>query len=344
MPQAECFDQLPTDSQIRTLIKDKKLSLIHLGSTCLHAAALDKINRHFFAHRPDVVVRISGAGGVLDLAHLGLLTNVRHLEAHKIHEGTGIESVAALPNLESLSIGIFNLNDLSFLNDIVPSIINLSLGATRSKKPDLQPLARFKSLRKISIEGHSKNIEVLGELKKLEDVTLRSVTTPSVEFLAHLPRLWSLDIKLGGTNNLSALKDNSTLKYLELWHVSGLKDISVVSTLRSLQFLFLQALGNIRAIPDLSRLKHLRRVYLEELRGLTDVSGLATAPALEEFSHVAAKRQVPTDYLTVLKSTTLKRAGVGFGSLGKNREFEKLRDEAGVGPYAYSYLEQFKFR
>ena len=48
------------------------------------------------------------------------------------------------------------------------------------------------------LDGQSKDIEVLGELDKLEDVTLRSITTPDLSYLARLRNLWSLDIKLGG--------------------------------------------------------------------------------------------------------------------------------------------------
>ena len=50
------------------------------------------------------------------------------------------------------------------------------------------------------------------------------------------------------------------LKYLELWQIRGLSDISVVSSLSDLQYLFLQALRNVDGIPDLSRLTRLRKV------------------------------------------------------------------------------------
>jgi hypothetical protein len=322
-----------SESQIASLIKNEELDVIQIWADDLDAENLDKLNRRFFPRRPDVPFRVWGGRRSADLTPLSRLTNVRHLVADCIQEATGVESVTSLRNLESLSIGVFSLKDLGFLNDVVPTITRLSLGWTRSKRPDLNSLGRFKSLRTVSIEGHSKNIEVLGSLKKLENVTLRSVTTPSLEFLADLPALWSLDIKLGGTNNLSALKGNSTLKYLELWQVSGLKDISVVSTLKSLQYLFLQALRNITAIPDLSRLKRLRRVHLEDLRGLTDISGVASAPALEEFIHFWARRQAPADYASLLQSRTLRKASVKFGSLRKNREFDELREGAGISAH-----------
>jgi hypothetical protein len=75
--------------------------------------------------------------------------------------------------LESLSVGVFELRDFTFLNQVPTTLRALSLGATRSKAPTLSPLSRFRALGKLHLEGQSKDIEVLSELKLLEDVTLR---------------------------------------------------------------------------------------------------------------------------------------------------------------------------
>jgi hypothetical protein len=92
-------------------------------------------------------------------------------------------------------------------------------------------------LRKLYIEGQQNGIAVLGELQGLEDVTLRSISTPGLEYVSNLPRLLSLDIKLGGIQNLSAISGKQSIKYLELWQIKGLSDISVVSSLTGLPFL-----------------------------------------------------------------------------------------------------------
>jgi hypothetical protein len=131
-------------------------------------------------------------------------------------------------------------------------------------------------------------------------VTLRSLSTPGLEYISKLPRLWSLDIKLGGIQNLSAISGKESIKYLELWQIRGLSDISVVSSLIGLQSLFLQSLRNVSRIPGLSKLTRLRRLSLENMKGLRDVSAIRQAPALEQFIHVAAQNIRPEQYQDLL--------------------------------------------
>jgi hypothetical protein len=206
----------------------------------------------------------------------------------------------------------------------------LSLCATKSKKPSLAPVARFDQLRKLSLEGQQKDLDVISKLTSLEDLTLRSISVADFAFLRDLNRLWSLDIKLGGSKNLAALEGMAGIKYLELWQVRGLNDISVVSTLTGLQHLFLQSLPNVTCIPDLSRLRALRRVFLENMKGLKDVRSLASAPALEDFIHCSAQGMEPDQYLDLLKMPTLRRLLVGFGSERKNEVLRNLAKQVGI--------------
>jgi hypothetical protein len=167
-------------------------------------------------------------------------------------------------------------------------------------------------------------IGALSELLRLENLTLRSISTEDLNYIAGLPQLWSLDIKLGGIQNLSAIADKDNIKYLELWQVRGLADLGAISSLSGLQYLFLQSLRNVRKIPDLSRLSRLRKLYLENMKGLKDVSAIFRAPALEEFVHVSAQNIPPEKYNDLMLMSTLRRLRVGFGSHKKSEEFESL--------------------
>jgi hypothetical protein len=244
----------------------------------------------------------------------------------------GIEHIArCLGNLESLSIGIYDLEDFEFLSDLNPSCLRrLSLGATFSKKPRLRVIERFTALESLQIENQRKDIEVIGELTRLEDVTLRSITLPSLDFLRFLPALWSLDVKLGGTKNLADLPHIKGLKYLELWQISGLTDLAPISEITGLQFLFLQSLRNVVRMPDLSRLQALRKIYLENMKGLKDLTALENAPSLEEFTHVDARGLEPSDYVGLIGGGKLKRMNVGFGSERKNATLRKIIEAAGI--------------
>src|SRR3990167_951247 len=102
-----------------------------------------------------------------------------------------------------------------------------------------------KNFHELYIEGHDKDIEVISKLVTLERLTLRSITLKDLSIFLPLKKLWWLAIKLGGTKNLSMFSKIEGLKYLELWMIKGLEDISAISKLKNLQFLFLQNLKNI---------------------------------------------------------------------------------------------------
>lgn len=320
--------------EVDALVVDPELQVLQTSSS-VEPDTWDLLNSALFARRNDINLRVYGFySSVCDLSFLPRLRNVQRFSADCVMKAKHVESIAALPNLKSLSIGIYNLESFDFLDAIQPDGINeLSLGATKSKKPSLASLARFVHLRRLYVEGQQKDIGVISRLAGLEDLMLRSITVAGLDFLCGLKHLWSLDIKLGGTHNLEALEGMSGIKYLELWQVRELKNIAVVSTMFGLQFLFLQSLPHIRAIPDLSRLMALRRVYLESLKGLKDISALAKAPAIEELIHVFAQGMEPGQYVDLLKIKSLKRLLVGFGSQKKNQALRDLAAQAGIAVF-----------
>jgi Leucine-rich repeat (LRR) protein len=143
-------------------------------------------------------------------------------------------------------------------------------------------------------------------------LTLRSISTSGLGFLAGLDHLWSLNVKLGGIRDLSAIQGKQSIKYLELWQIQGLRDVTVVSTLCDLQYLYLQTLRNVIAIPDLSKLRKLRRLYLENMKALVDVSAVPRSPSLQEFIHISAQNIRPAQYEDLPGIKTLRNVLVGF--------------------------------
>jgi hypothetical protein len=276
---------------------------------------------------------------VCDLSFVRRVKNVRRFSADCLTQATGLEHLAELEKLEELAIGIRSLESFDLLEQLPSGIKKLSLMATESRKPRLQALSRFQTLTHLYLERQQQGIEVLSELKKLEVLTLRSITTEGLDYIATLPRLWSLEVKLGGIKKLSAIANKESIKYLELWQIRGLSDVSVISSLRGLQYLFLQSLINVRAIPDLSKLHNLRRLHLENLKSLKDVSAILHAPALEEFLHISAQNIQPEMYKDLMSMPTLKYVQGGFGSRKKNEEFNALvlwsGKQTGSRPFAF---------
>ena len=315
--------------EVDKLLKIRDLRVLQTNGP-IEKATVRRLNESFYSQRPDVEFRVFGFYSTpCDLGFLSNMTNVRNLSVDCLQEASGIESIVNIPALQRLNIGIWSLQDFSFLNDVTDQLETLCLGTTKSKKPDLAPLSRFTKLKTLYLEGQKKNIDVVSELRDLESVILRSITVPGLEFLRPLKKLWSLGIKLGGTRNLAAIEGNEKLKYLELWQILGLDDISVVSTLTGLQFLFLQSLIRVESLPDFRNLEKLRKIRLDSMKGLKDLSSLKYAPALREFDHTAAFNLQPTDYVGLLENEAVRSARVWFGSDKKEAVFEAMLAEYG---------------
>lgn len=288
------------------------------------------LNHNLFPRRPDIELRVfahSPATDVCNLSFVEKLYNVRRFSADNLNKAIGVEHLAALENLKELGIGIDNQESFDFLKTLPTGIKSLALYETKSRKPRLDGLERLRSLRRLYLARQQNGIEVLAALRKLESITLRSISTPNLEYISGLPRLRSLRILLGGIRSLSAISGKKSLQYLVLVRIRGLSDISVLSSLTGLQSAVLEDLRNIRRVPDLSRLTKLWELRLVNLKGLRDVRGVLRAPALETFVHTSARNTRPEHYKGLLNK--LSGFTVTFRDRDKDREFKAMVERAG---------------
>jgi hypothetical protein len=304
----------------------------------LRPATWRLLDEELFARRPDV--RLVVRGSEYDLSFAATLKHVRRFAAHPVWRPKAIESLARIPKLELLSLNSFYLDSFEFLRELsARHLKTLWLGHTKSAKPSLAPLGRFTNLRTLYVEFQQKDIEVIGELRALEDLTFRSVSVPNLDFLRPLKRLRSLDLKLGSIGDLSVIAEKESLRYLELWQVKGVKDVEIAARLPRLQYLFLQSLTHVKRLPAFTRSKALRRVHLQNMKALRDVSGLVSAPALEELVLYEGGSMNPDVFEPVLAKRSLKRATGGFGSKSKNARFVAIAEKHGVrsveGPFRF---------
>lgn len=318
-----------SEDEVKELLSNKHLQVIQFSEP-IEPGTFELINNLFLTERDDVKIRAYGFyGQTCDLCFLASLPNVTRFTIDCIREVNHLNALTQLKKLKALHIGIYNLDSFEILTHIPDTLESIMLEQTKSKKPDLAVLDRFSGLKKLYIEGHSKNIDVIGCLHQLEDVTLRSITTKDVEFLNPLKKLWSLDIKLGGINNFSTIEGMNNIKYLELWQVRGLKDLSFISSLTGLQYLFLQSLINVETLPALDDLSRLRKVHLETMKGLKDISSLGQAHSLAEFTHLSAMNMGMEEYIPLLSNPSVERVCVGFGSDKRNNEFKIMAKRYG---------------
>jgi hypothetical protein len=169
-------------------------------------------------------------------------------------------------------------------------------------------------------------------------LTLWNVRLPPGSFEA-MPALELLDVRGGTMPDLAQIATARQLRGLVVNQVRGLTDLEDIGGLVGLEILSLYGLAHIERLPSFARLVKLRRVEIGQMRSLTDLSGLVTAPALQELLLV---RRIPIDADAVrpfLGHPTLKafdwfwedvpssRAGPVLGVLGLSEKPAPMRPE-----------------
>lgn len=253
---------------------------------------------------PQMMLRVYGSydGSIRDLEFLRFMPCLRRFDVDAVYD-----------SLESLD-GLRHLGE---------DVEELVIGRTR-RTLDLSVVGRFGNLKTLYVEGQTKNIGVVSGLASLEDLTLRSITLPDLSLLVPLRRLLSLDIKLGGIKDLRLLPRVGDLRYLEIWRVLGLSDVSAVGRLPQLRSVFLQALKRVDQIPDLTGASRLRRVDLETMKSVRDLRPLATAPALEEVVLIDMPQLNVEDLRPLAALPHLKAVTCGLGSRRKNEAAQAM--------------------
>jgi hypothetical protein len=221
------------------------------------------------------------------------------------------------PWLHKLIVDSHSLRDLSGLTHLT-GLRTLYLSQSRHRL-SLKPVASLAgSLRHLQVEGLVSHVEALSELTGLLTLTLRSVTLPAMSVLAPMTNLRGLDLKLGGTSDLSLLPCFTRLQYFEAWMIRGLTDLSALAAVTSLEELHLEALKHVTRLPPLHNLTRLRRITLHTMKGLEDLTVLLTAPALEELRLTGMDHLTPEKVIHLAAHPALKKANIGLGADWKN--------------------------
>lgn len=328
-----------TKKEIIELNEKKNISSIQFSSP-LNNIEFDYLEDYLFSKRTDISLRVYGHySEKCDLNFLKQIPSLQKFSADCLKSVNGIENILELKNIETLGIGIFDLESFDILENINPNLKKLYLHQTKSKKSKIDSIKRFENLECLYLDSQSKGIEGIKTLKNLKDLTLRSITTENLDYLIGLNELWTVDIKLGGIKNFNALETLPSLKYLELWQIRDLSDLSFISNLIKLQNLFIHSLPNVTELPNFEKLIFLKRIYLENLKGLKNLNSLKNAKSLKEFVCVSAKNIEIEDLIPVLENSNLESISCGFENSKKNIDFEKIVSENGKKTYHYSKFE-----
>lgn len=292
----EIEPNLPDDfivpSSVRHVQFDERLS----------ESDLTKLGREL-RHRPEVALRVYGHSAPKSYTDLDFLYH--------------------FPNVRNLSIQLWSLMNVGGLRAI-HDLDSFAFGETKTKRHSLSFLRRFPNLRKLYIEGQTKDIEIIRELSNLEELRLRCVTLPNLNLVTTLLKLTKVEILLGGTTCLDGLLQLPQLRHLELTWIRGLEDLSVIGDLHSLEMLHLQALRNVTTLPSFRNLKRLRGVCMETMKGLRNLQAIADAPALERLVLLNLTTLDVKSLRCFVGHPSLREFVAGLGSFKRNAYAEAL--------------------
>jgi hypothetical protein len=331
-----------TIEEIKAISKDRFLRVIVFSS--LTKANFIHLEKYIFSKKPKVwLSKTSGhyMPDPMDLNFLRFLPSLKRLRICSATRLTDPASINLANGLEALSFYNVDSEVVGMLKKIAPDLKSLSIESRLSKKPlNIDFVSRFKKLQDLHIEGPCKGVEEIGKLQHLQKLVLRSVSIANLDFLKDLNKLWSVDLKLGSIKDFRALSKVPNLKYLEMWMVKGVSDISFISEMKELQNLHLESLINISDFPSFKKLTKLRRIRLMNMKGLKQFHKLKSAPALQDFMFTDIHELPPEDLLPVLQNPRLKNLYVYFPSNKKNIAFKALAKKYGkqasrMGDFVY---------
>jgi hypothetical protein len=156
-PHRVQFEKELSSREVQQLAYDFDLQVLQCSSP-VDSRTWDRLDRDLFQNRPDIELRVFGFySSVCDMSFVRQLPHVRRFSVDRLMQGTGVEHLATMEQLEWLSVDIFNLENFEFLRGIPNTVTKLSLGPTRSKKRSCTICAVF-SLSKLCILKDSNRV------------------------------------------------------------------------------------------------------------------------------------------------------------------------------------------
>lgn len=195
-------------------------------------------------------------------------------------DATNVNALRQLMFLKELCIGIYELEDTEILNsDNFKKLSKLTISETKTKSLNLEYLKEFRNLKSLIISGHKKNLNAVGEIQDLENLTLNAIKKANVLFVNNLKNLKTLRFLLGGRENIFEIEETD-IENLEIVRVRGLNDICNISNFKKLRTLQIEDQIQLQTIyfnnifPDLSDIKILNCKNLKTLAGLKNLPRL----------------------------------------------------------------------
>ena len=290
--------------------------------SCLRA-----LNEQYYSKYPQTGFRIYGLYDECDLSFLKYLTNIEKLSIESSGTVVGTDSFTAISNLKKLRFCVYLFQDFNFVKSIPKTLEQLAI-STKSTAFNLSLLEPFQSLKVLHLHAYKKNIESLVNLKGLESLMLIGITPKSYDFLNQLNNLRLLKIHRGNKNDFSEIYGNNSITALQLFRISHLNSIEVLSQLPNLEAVELCQLPHVKQFPVLASHTKLKHIHLDDLKSLSDFKAIESIPNLNSFSFSVCPPTIETEQiLPVLRNKSLARCSFFTANSKKNQQITELIKE-----------------
>lgn len=152
-----------------------------------------------------------------------LITEYPTISLRQVLNGHGafndLEFLQFVPSLKDLRIELFGELDLEPISKYC-KLKSLAIGGNKSK---VEQIVSNDSIEKLFVFDKIKDIQLIGQMRKLKVLTISKMTLKNLEFLKELVNLIELNFMLGGTKNLEVLPDIGKIERLSFMWVRQLK-------------------------------------------------------------------------------------------------------------------------
>ncbi len=268
-----CFEFLGykdiDDQVIRAIVDNKKIKRIQI-SYLLPDKAYQIIDE-ILSLRPDISFRLFDFDDEdkVDISFLLKMPHLKNLwfnciDFKKNQQKINFDVLARL-RLKQFYIECFDLRNYEFikyLSDDLEELIIIADTMGPGVVFDCAWLLKYVNLKSLWLgKKAKKNIELLSQLPKLKDLTLRGIKIADFSFL-HKMNLEKLALLWNSNNDLHELAKLKNLHEIELWRINKLDDISFIEDMTNLEIIRLEDLKHITSLPDLSKLTKLKKIVL----------------------------------------------------------------------------------
>ncbi|WP_432711625.1 hypothetical protein [Pedobacter sp.] len=223
-------------------------------------------------------------GHTFDCKNLERIPDVKYLSLDCMLEVNKLEVVATkLMHLERFGLGVFEIKETEILGaQNLHKIKYLMLTDTRTKAFNLDHLRNYRNLRTLMVCGHTKNIDAIGDLLKLNQLNLNSVSKVPLHFINKLKELKTLKIILGGRSNIEEIEKNE-IEDLEIIWVRGFNSFNNISNFTKLKNLKIEDNIQLKELHFDRNLNDLEDFKLLNCKTFTTLTGIEK---LKTLSHL----------------------------------------------------------